>query len=448
MKFFNLLIFSSLLLSNVGNSLTLNMNTPKHRSKLDKRIDARIYKLTKPAVLNYVIVPVVGLVDSMWVSRLGNSNMLAGQGCGDQVFSMVYYIFSFLPAVLAPEISKLYTQDKKEDIKELVNISIIISMLVGTFLSLSIFNSSDKVVNIFIGDKANIRSYAIEYLKFRTMSFSFVFTNSVVFSILRGMTDFNNAIIINLQSQIINIIIDPILMKKYGLKGVAIGSNIADIYCTARYLILFKNKKLYSKTIPNIFVKGRELLSKGIFVQIKNICNNLVYLFINNKVIQLDKDGYQTAAHILSAKLFDLGRVLFDGLSSVSSIIIPSEKIFDNDLIAKKRLLHWSHIFGLSQFFLYLILSLNVSLLTNDLNVIAQVKKLLIIISVLQYFSGLTSTNEGILQGYQKYKTQSLLAVMSLIIMVTLTSLSKSVEQIWMTGIIISIIKLLCFRFI
>lgn len=448
MNFFNLLIFSSLLLSNVGNSLTLNMNTPKHLSKLDKRIDARIYKLTKPAVLNHVIVPVVGLVDSVWVSRLGNSNMLAGQGCGDQVFSMVYYIFSFLPAVLAPEISKLYTQDKKEDIKELVNISIIISMLVGTFLSLSIFNFSDKVVNIFIGDKANIRSYAIEYLKFRTMSFPFVFTNSVVFSILRGMTDFNNAIIINLQSQIINIIIDPILMKKYGLKGVAIGSNIADIYCTVRYLILFKDKKLYSKTIPNILVKGRELLSKGIFVQIKNICNNLVYLFINNKVIQLDKDGSQTAAHILSAKLYDLGRVLFDGLSSVSSIIIPSEKIFDNDLIAKKRLLHWSNIFGLSQFFLYLVLSLNVSLLTNDLNVIAQVKKLLIIISVLQYFSGLTSTNEGILQGYQKYKTQSLLAVMSLIIMVTLTSLSKSVEQIWMTGIIISIIKLLFFRFI
>lgn len=166
-----------------------------------KKIDKNIYRLTKPAVLNHLIIPVVGLVDSVWVSKLGISNMLAGQGYGDQVFNMVYYIFSFLPKVLAPEISTLFTQNKKEEIIELINISIILSLSIGTMLSIIFFNYSDFIVKIFVSDKANIRTYAVEYLNYR-IYLSLFFNNTI----LIGMEDFNNTIAINLQSKIVNII--------------------------------------------------------------------------------------------------------------------------------------------------------------------------------------------------------------------------------------------------
>ena len=135
---------------------------------------------------------------------------------------------------------------------------------------------SDAIIRFLLNDKANIRLYAMEYLKYRTVIFPFVFINSVIFSILRGMMDFKKAIFINFQSQLINVIIDPLLMKQYGLKGVAIGSNIADIYCSLNYIKLIRKKKLISspfgilKSLSNGKSSIYNLVSKGFFVQIKN----------------------------------------------------------------------------------------------------------------------------------------------------------------------------------
>lgn len=445
-------LFSLLLTSQnlvISKSFSLNRRTP-----VVKRIDKQIYKLTKPAVLNHVMVPIVGLVDSLWVSKIGNSNMLAGQGCGDQVFSIIYYIFSFLPTVLAPEISKLHVQEENEKISELVNISIILSFVIGILLSSFMLKYSDIIIRLLLNDKANIRLYAMEYLRYRIVIFPFVFINSVIFSILRGMMDFKKAILINFQSQLINVIIDPLLMKQYGLKGVAIGSNIADIYCSLNYIKLIRKKKLIYppfgilKSLSNGKSSIYNLVSKGFFVQIKNICNNLVFLFINNKVIKIDNDGSITAAHILSSKLYDVGNIIFHGLSSVSSIIIPSEKVWKNDKITKNRLLFISNIFGIIQFFIFLSIRFSVKYLSNDPIVICQTKNILIIISVLQYFTGLSYTIEGILQGYQKYRTQSILALLSLSGMLILTHFSKNLQQIWLTGLVVTILKLLIVKII
>ena len=69
----------------------------------------------------------------------------------------------FLPTILAPKISTLFTQNKKENIIEIINISIILSLSIGTMLSIVLFNYSDFIVQIFVSNKANIRIYTIEF---------------------------------------------------------------------------------------------------------------------------------------------------------------------------------------------------------------------------------------------------------------------------------------------
>ena len=88
-------------------------------------------------------------------------------------------------------------------------------------------------------------------------------------------------------------------------------------------------------------------------------------------------------------------------------------------------------------------LRFSVKYLSNDPIVICQTKNILIIISVLQYFTGLSYTIEGILQGYQKYRTQSILALLSLSGMLILTHFSKNLQQIWLTGLVVTMSKLL-----
>ena len=53
-----------------------------------KQVDDNILKITKPATMNYIMNPIVGLVDGYWVSKLGDSTQLAGQASSEQLFNL------------------------------------------------------------------------------------------------------------------------------------------------------------------------------------------------------------------------------------------------------------------------------------------------------------------------------------------------------------------------
>ena len=57
-------------------------------------LDSTITKLAVPAVLNFLILPLVGTVDTLWVGKLGDPTALAALGAANQVFSARYFSWS------------------------------------------------------------------------------------------------------------------------------------------------------------------------------------------------------------------------------------------------------------------------------------------------------------------------------------------------------------------
>ena len=53
-------------------------------------LDGTITKLAVPAVLNFLILPLVGTVDTLWVGKLGDPTALAALGAANQVFSSIF----------------------------------------------------------------------------------------------------------------------------------------------------------------------------------------------------------------------------------------------------------------------------------------------------------------------------------------------------------------------
>ena len=236
-----IILFSSLFKINYTYNLP---KIPFKRKEITKKIDNNILKLTTPAILNYVMNPVIGLVDGYWVSNLGGPIQLAGQGCGDQIFSLIYSIFAFMPLVLTPVISELNIIFNKDKIIEFINSSVVFSFIIGINISILLYFFSNSIINFFLSSESAIYKYAVSYLKYRSLAFPFVLINCVIFSVFRGMMDFKSALIVNIRAQIFNLIADPIFMDQYGIKGVAIASTISDIICTLGYINLLK-KKIY-----------------------------------------------------------------------------------------------------------------------------------------------------------------------------------------------------------
>ena len=404
-------------------------------------IDKKIFNISKPATLNYIMIPIVGMVDTFWVSKLGNSNQLAGAGSGDQIFSIFYVLTSFLPAIITPKISELKTLNKNNDIKEIITISLLITNLLGIFTTISMNLFSDNFLKIFIGSESSIYKYANEYFKYRTFGMCSSLTNSLIFSILRGLLDFNEAIKINLQSQLINVLLDPIFMNFFGLKGVAIASVLSDIYCSILYInLLIKNNHLTLK-LKNFFTKSYNLLKEGIFIQLKNTMNNFMYLYINKKIINLDNSGVLLASNIFLIKFLELSLITFSGLYSSANIIIPKEKIQNNDIETKNRLIFWSIILGLFQSF-FLFNSIHIlPFLTSDINVINTCKDLIIYIIFYQIVFGHSYILEGILQGYQKFKNSGLSNMISFFPMIIIIYYSNNLKNIWLGSILTLLLK-------
>lgn len=410
-------------------------------------IDKKIFNLAKPATLNYVMVPVVGMVDTFWVSKLGSSNQLAGAGSGDQIFSIFYVLTSFLPAIITPKITELQVQDKKKETNELIITSLLLTNILGIITTCIMVFARSYFIKVFVGDTSLISNYANEYFKYRSLGMCFCLTNSLIFSILRGFMDFDSAIRINLKSQIINVILDPIFMKLFGLKGVAIASVISDIFCSINYLKLLISKNRYTTKITDFFKNSLELLKQGSFIQIKNTLNNFMYLYINKKILLIDNTGTLLASHIILTKFLELCLITFSGLYSVSNILIPSEKVINNDKEAKNRLLFWSIIIGLIQSVLLFNSKFLLSYLTSDINVIEVCKNLLGIISLYQIVYGHSYILEGILQGYQKFKHSGIANIIGLIPMIGLISISNNLNNLWSAGIISIIIKCIYLHF-
>ena len=436
MKIFNYLFLFFFLLTSDAYSLTSIKELIRTRP-----MDKKIFNLSKPATLNYVMVPVVGMVDTFWVSKLGSSNQLAGAGSGDQIFSIFYVLTSFLPAIITPKITELQIQDKKQETNELISTSILLTNILGIFTTIIMIMYRKNLITMFVGDTPLISNFTNEYFKYRSLGMCFSLTNSLIFSILRGFMDFNSAIKINLKSQIINVVLDPIFMKYYGLKGVAIASVLSDIYCTFNYAKLLISENRYTTKITNFYNKSIELLKQGSFIQIKNTLNNFMYLYINKKILFIDKTGVLLASQIILIKFLELCFITFSGLYSVSNILIPSQKIIHNDKEAKNRLLYWSVILGIGQSFLLFNSQFLLSYLTSDVNVIEVCKNLIGLISIYQIVYGHSYILEGILQGYQKFKESGIANIISLIPMIGLIYLSKNLTHLWGAGIVTMIIK-------
>lgn len=126
-------------------------------------LDQRIAKLALPAVLNFVMYPLVGAADTFWVGRMKNALALAGQGAAnqvktkriyssqssevsttiyvyflcafsphdEQVFDSAYWVMSFLPSVMSPMVAKAHSSGDQEAVQQRIGEVFLICTILG-----------------------------------------------------------------------------------------------------------------------------------------------------------------------------------------------------------------------------------------------------------------------------------------------------------------------------
>ena len=61
-----------------------------------KKIDRDIFKIALPAIVSNITVPLLGLVDTAIVGHMGSASYIGAIAVGGVIFSIIYWLFTFL----------------------------------------------------------------------------------------------------------------------------------------------------------------------------------------------------------------------------------------------------------------------------------------------------------------------------------------------------------------
>ena len=258
-------------------------------------LDKRIFTLALPAVVNFAILPLVGAVDTIFVGRMGNALTLAGQGAANQVFSSAFWIISFLPSVVTPLVAKAAGSGNMEEVRNRVGEAFFLGTLLGLFGMglLAIF--PNYALNTVLPVGAPARAFAEPYLSIRALTFLPALLSTVGFAAFRGSMDVVTPLKISLVSNLVNMVLDPLLIFNCGMgvAGAAAATCVAEVIAFSLYINqLLKRQMLSVKAWkPPTLQALKPLLVGGLGVQLRAIAMNMAFLAVTRTTQALDTTG-------------------------------------------------------------------------------------------------------------------------------------------------------------
>ena len=382
-------------------------------------LDKTILALFVPAVLNFLIIPLVGAVDVFWVGRLRDAVSLAAQGAANQVFQSAFWIISFIPSVIAPVVAKAAAGGDAKELSRKIGEGIFCAAVVGALGMTLMYTMQERCLGIVgVAAGSETARQAAPYVGYRALTFVPAIVSTVGFAAFRGTLDVMTPMKITLASQMLNVVLDPLLIfgvgtiKAMGVAGAAIATSMSEIFSAALYISLLVKRKLVEwKDMfkpPSAAALGT-LLVGGAGVQLRAVAQNITFLAVMRAILTMDSTGTAAAAHTISSQVFQLGVIAILALSTIATILIPQrmnsmEKGGPRE--AKRvadRLLVWGFGVGVILAVLQAGAIPFLGVFSSLSEVQEQAKIPCLIGALLQPLNGVVFVGEGLMQGHQAF---------------------------------------------
>ncbi len=193
-----------------------------------RRLDREIARLAIPALGALAADPLVSLVDTAWVGRLG-ADALATLGIATTVLISFFFIFNFLAYGATPLIGAALGRDEPDVAARVGGAAAAMASIAGISSLVAALVFAPVLVRI-MGADASIAADTVTYLRIRSLALPAVLLITVGHGVFRGHQDTRTPFIVTAGFNAINLVLDPLLIFTFGLgiNGAAIASVIAQ----------------------------------------------------------------------------------------------------------------------------------------------------------------------------------------------------------------------------
>ncbi|MGL4452811.1 MAG: MATE family efflux transporter [Sarcina sp.] len=285
-------------------------------------ITSGLLGLATPIVLTNFIQTAYGMVDMIWIGRLG-SDAVAAVGTASIFTNFSFSIFTLIIIGTSIKLSHAIGAKREHEAKSYIDNAIILSVILAILIISTLIIFRKPLIEFYRLGNENLNLIAEHYLIVSSIGILFMYFNSLFSNVFNSYGNSKIPFRANATGFILNIILDPILIfgwgtgVKFGIIGAAFATLSSRILVFILFLI-FINKNQYScfgKNIKLDFARVKEVIKIGLPVTAQRATFNLITVYMSRIVsdwgavalavqrvgIQIESISYMTAAGLQGA---------------------------------------------------------------------------------------------------------------------------------------------------
>lgn len=250
----------------------------------ESRVSSTLITLLVPILLSNTLNVVYNIVDSIWI---GNIIGPLGLSAVAVSFPIMLIMGSFAFGVNMANgviVSQYYGAKDYDSVSYVIKVSTTLGVIILFTVGSLMFIFAKKILIIMNTPKDAI-DMALIYLRISIIGLPFAYSYFFISSILRAVGDSVRPLIFLIVSSIVNIILDPILIKGFfiipamGLKGAAIATVISQCISVLISTSYLRIKNSFIKINPFIFTFDIKITKKIMKLAIPISSNQFIVAF-------------------------------------------------------------------------------------------------------------------------------------------------------------------------
>ena len=220
-------------------------------------------KLGIPAMIGMMAVGLYNVVDAIFVGQL-----VSAEGVGAIVVAYNISLLNMAGAMLfamgaMSVLSRAIGEKDYKTINKLFGNVLIGVSVVSVILTIIVYNFAGSMLE-FVGAKGEILELGTKYIKILSLGFVFSGLGPALNFLIRGEGQMKSAMKIIISGMMINIVLDPILIKGFGMgiEGAALATIIAQVFVVIGDIIYFRSGKSVIKISRHSFKLSFDIMPK------------------------------------------------------------------------------------------------------------------------------------------------------------------------------------------
>ncbi|MBK7947033.1 MAG: MATE family efflux transporter [Flavobacteriales bacterium] len=284
-----------------------------------------IDRLAVPAIISGIAEPVISLVDTAFVGRLGTAD-LAAVGIASSFFLLVAWVLAQTRSAVLAVVARYYGEGRLEGIIGLVPIAIWMNFLLGLFFYGLTTGLAEPIFRMYNAE-GEVLEKAVEYYRIRSLGHPIVLATFALTGAFRGIQNLSWGMWICIAGALVNGALNPILIFGYGsfegmgIAGSAWASLAAQVVMFVIAVWILKSRTPFP-IVPRSWhhpeLKTLWLLSGNLFA--RTIALNICY-YLGNRYAT----GYSEAhigAHSIAMQVWLFSAFFIDGYAAAGSVLV------------------------------------------------------------------------------------------------------------------------------